>query len=109
MSLLERRTNYHNDYKPENENLYSQNTYPITKIVLLKDQHDNNHNDFAVISDRSEGVFGIKEGEINININRSPSVDDSLGMGEGAIESDKLRITHYLVFGTNSENKARVI
>ena len=58
------------------ENLYAQNTYPITKIVLLKDMLNNTSNNFGVISDRSEGVFGIGKGEINININRSPTVDD---------------------------------
>jgi len=37
---------------------------------------NNTSNNFGVISDRSEGVFGIGKGEINININRSPTVDD---------------------------------
>lgn len=81
LSLLERRMNKHNDYEPENENLYAQNTYPITKIVLLKDKLNNSENNFGVISDRSQGVFGIGKGEININICRSPTSDDSLGLG----------------------------
>ena len=111
LSLMERKVNQHMYYKPEIDNLYAQNTYPITKIVLLKDKgnNGNSNNDFAMISDRSQGVFGIEEGEININIDRSPTANDNLGLSEGAVETEPLRITHYLVFGENSENKARII
>eukprot|EP01119_Soliformovum_irregulare_P017333 TRINITY_DN5131_c0_g1_i1.p1 TRINITY_DN5131_c0_g1~~TRINITY_DN5131_c0_g1_i1.p1 ORF type:complete len:1043 (-),score=336.35 TRINITY_DN5131_c0_g1_i1:28-3156(-) len=59
------------------------NYYPITRSVALGD--DNHH--LTILVDRALGTAGLKEGEIEIMLDRRLGSDDGRGLGEGVTDN----------------------
>jgi len=56
------------------------NYYPITSATYIRDEAKGLH--LSVVTDRSQGVASIKDGEIELMIHRRLTMDDWRGVGE---------------------------
>uniref|UniRef100_A0A0N5C7C1 Glyco_hydro_38C domain-containing protein n=1 Tax=Strongyloides papillosus TaxID=174720 RepID=A0A0N5C7C1_STREA len=75
---MSRKTNYAPDYDYKNTDPIAANYYPITNKVSINDDKYL----FSVLVDRSQGVGGIKDGELEIMLHRRAFHDDYLGVEE---------------------------
>lgn len=84
------------------------NYYPITSKILIRDEKNNL--ELAVLTDRAQGGSSLKDGQIELMVNRICFHDDAFGVGEALKEeaynkSLVVRGSHYLIFGPYLNSK----
>ncbi|XP_018575534.1 lysosomal alpha-mannosidase isoform X2 [Anoplophora glabripennis] len=102
--MIYRKKNYRPTYTYTTEEPQAGNYYPVNTKILVKDEV----NEFAVLTDRSEGGSSLSPGEVELMLSRVAKEDDQRGVGENLNETEYAvplvaRGSHFVTLGKSSE------
>uniref|UniRef100_V5G1A0 Lysosomal alpha-mannosidase n=1 Tax=Anoplophora glabripennis TaxID=217634 RepID=V5G1A0_ANOGL len=94
--MITRKRNYRPTYEYSDEEPQSGNYYPVNTRIVIK----NETNEFAVLTDRSEGGSSLTSGQVELMVTRQiPNSLDEHEYGSPV----KVRGTHYVTHGVSAE------
>lgn len=99
--IIYRQKDYRPTYRYTDEEPQAGNYYPVNSKILIKDQT----NEFAVLTDRSEGGSSLNSAEVELMLLRVATDDDSRGVGENLNEEEfgqglVARGSHFVTLGS---------
>ncbi|XP_033226250.1 lysosomal alpha-mannosidase-like [Belonocnema kinseyi] len=104
--MIKRKRNFRPTWNQTFHEPISSNYYPITTKVYLQDSKSESK--MTVLTDRSEGVTSLKDGELELMLHRRCLMDDGFGVlealdeqafGEGLVVQGQ----HSILLGNNSD------
>ncbi|MCQ2817333.1 MAG: hypothetical protein MJ252_08725 [archaeon] len=116
-NMIRRVRDLYLNYKNNHEENVSNNYYPITSCISIRERKDKQFNkkeyfnldstdrSISIFNDKSQSGSSMNPGEITLLIQRSSFTDDSRGVAENLREdnSDSINFksSHFIIFGSN--------
>lgn len=85
--ILKRIRDYRSDYNfTDQEESVSQNYYPVTSRIVLKDEEKDVQ--LSILNDRAQGGTSLRSGQVELMLHRKCLRDDAFGVGESLQEEE---------------------